>query len=193
MQAGDIVGWSGRNFTSAFINLATWGLPLVSISHVGIMAEYRGRLLHFESTTLSDLPCAIQGRQVKGTQAVDLADRLKTYRGRAYHFPLYRSLYPHESRRLTQWLVSRIGLEYDAKEAVESGGLFGILAEGAHRWRIVRGLRGKPRSYFCSEEDAGAISAIGLWPTDDAAKWNPNKLVRHYRRNDILLPRRRLK
>lgn len=190
-KAGDVIGWSGYGLESCFINLVTWGVPCFGVSHVGIMAEHDGELLHFESTTLSDLRCVIQGRKVKGMQAVKLADRINSYPGRAYHYPLYRPLYDHESRRLTAWLVERIGQPYDTKEAIEAGGLFGILTAAAH-WSRMLGLR-PSAGYFCSQEDADALSIIGVAPTDDGAKWNPNHLVRSLRRREILLPPRRLK
>ena len=41
IKAGDIVGFSGPSWISAGINIATYGIPLWGISHVGIMANAR--------------------------------------------------------------------------------------------------------------------------------------------------------
>lgn len=191
MKAGDITGWSSLEPQSMFINVVTGGIPLVGVNHLGIIAEYDGRLEHFEVTTRDNLPCLIKRRIVSGAQCNRLADRLKTYPGRAWLYPLYRELYPHESDRLTSFLVKRIGEPYDTLGAIESGGWFGLLA-GLTSWLRPRSRR-KSHSWFCSKEDAAVITHAGLMQTDDPGKWNPNRLVRHLRRKQILLPRVRLK
>ena len=58
-KAGDIIGFSGDSWMSAGINMATYGIPFWSLSHVGIVGEHDGELLLFESTELNKLPCAI--------------------------------------------------------------------------------------------------------------------------------------
>ena len=62
VKAGDILGFSGRSWISAGINIATYGIPLWGISHVGIMAHSPdGKLRFFESTSLDgDIPCEIR-------------------------------------------------------------------------------------------------------------------------------------
>lgn len=194
MKPGDIIGWSGYSLQSSLINLFTWGVPLMDASHVGFLAEYRGRLVHVESTTDSEVPCIIQGKIAEGVQAVYLSDRLKTYNGRAWHYPLYRPLYDHESKRLTKWITDNVGKPYDRTEAPKSGGLLGLLTFAAHlaRRQAWRSKRSRAE-YFCSETDGAALSYIGIAPTDDPAKWNPNRLVRTLRKRGILLPPRRLK
>ena len=86
IKAGDIVGFSGRSWISAGINIATYGIPLWDISHVGIMAHAPdGRLLIFESTSLENLPCEISHENFTGTQAHLLDDILRVYEGKAWH------------------------------------------------------------------------------------------------------------
>jgi hypothetical protein len=46
---------------------------------------------------------------------------------------------------------------------------------------------------FCSEWVAAAHSYLGIWPTDNFGRWNPNKLVRHLRSSGVLRWPRRLK
>jgi hypothetical protein len=114
IKPGDVIGFSGRCWISVGINLATYGIPLLGISHVGIMANASdGRLLIFESTSLDNLPCEISGENFTGTQAHKLEDILRVYKGRVYHYPLHRPLYPDENERLTQFLMGTIHTPYD--------------------------------------------------------------------------------
>ena len=46
---------------------------------------------------------------------------------------------------------------------------------------------------FCSELVMKAYAEVGLHSTDNAARWNPNKALRHLRRREILLKPQRLK
>lgn len=188
MKSGDLIGFSGFGLTSIAINLATAGLPFVSLSHVGILAEHQGELLLFEATKLSDQACVIQKKKVEGTQAVELHDRLRTYSGRAWHYPLYRPLYADERIRLNEHVASLIGKSYDTREAMESAGC-GPLARLLSRLRIFD----SQAALFCAEFVSGSLSTVGIMPTDDPAKWNPNRLVRHLRRSEILLRPKRLK
>ena len=63
IKAGDIIGFSGRSWISAGINIATYGIPLWGISHVGIMANAPGRQPADlrEHVAGGDLPCEITG------------------------------------------------------------------------------------------------------------------------------------
>ena len=38
-KAGDIIGFSGDSWLSVGINLATYGIPFWSLSHVGILGD----------------------------------------------------------------------------------------------------------------------------------------------------------
>ena len=42
LQDGDIVGFSGKGIVSDAINIGTYGIPRSGLSHVGIIATYRG-------------------------------------------------------------------------------------------------------------------------------------------------------
>jgi len=186
IQAGDIIGFTGDNWVSWGINLATYGIPWWSISHVGIMGEHDGRLLLFESTTLDDEPCEIAGKVFSGSQAHDLGTRLKGYRGKVWHYPLYRPLFDHERTRLTDFLHATLGLPYDTIGAFRSGG-------HAFNW-IESHLQNEDlHSLFCSEWCAAAHADIGLFQTDSGSRWNPNKFTRAERRLGILKKPMRLK
>jgi hypothetical protein len=181
-NVGDLIGFSGHDWLSAGINLGTYGIPGLSLSHVGIIGEHHGKIVLFESTTLSKLPCLVQGKVVSGAQVHDIADRLDSYRGRAWHYPLYRSLFPHERRALNQFLFAHVGRPYDAIGAFRSAGIGFSLVESMLR-------RADLGSLFCSEWCAAAHATIGLFPTGNVSRWNPNRLVRAEQRAGILKPR----
>jgi len=186
-KAGDIIGFSGRSWISAGINVATYGIPFWGISHVGIMANASdGRLLIFESTSLETLPCEISRENFTGTQAHLLDDIVRAYDGKAYHYSLYRPLYPNEDERLTEFLTETIHVPYDAMGAFRSAGV-GL------SWIESRFHPSNLHTIFCSEWVAAAYAVTGLHPTDNVSRWNPNRLCRHLRWHRILCKPRRLK
>ena len=109
IKTGDVISFSGFGHKSVLVNLVTFGIPFWYTSHVGIIGEYNGEQLLFESTTLSNIPCVIQDRPIKGVQAVRLPDRVKSYHGRIYHYPIYRSLFGFEAACLNEFLLDKIG------------------------------------------------------------------------------------
>ena len=125
IKTGDIIGFSGRSWIIAGINIATYGIPLWGISHVGIMANSPdGKLRIFERMSLDgDIPCEITGKVICGTQAHSLHFILQHYQGRAWHYPLYRPLYPTEDERLTEFLIDTLGTPYDAMGPFRSAGV----------------------------------------------------------------------
>lgn len=188
IKAGDVIGFSGRSWLSAGINVATYGLPLVSISHVGVMAHTpQHRLLIFESTQLDgDEPCEITREPILGTQAHTLERILELYRGRVWHYPFYRPLYPWEENRLTRFLMATIGVTYDLTGAMRAGGVGLSWVESLFREQDLTTI-------FCSEWVAAAYAFVGLHRTDNVSRWSPNRLVRRLRSDGTLLRPRRLK
>lgn len=186
-KPGDIIGFSGECFTSDFINVVTYGIPRWGISHVGIMGEAGdGRLLLFESTTMDGLPCEITGKPFFGTQAHQLQDVVKVYRGKVWHYPLYRLLYENERQRLTQFLMDTIHTPYDEMGAFRSGGVGLSWIESLFREQDLTKI-------FCSEWCCAAHTAVGVFRTDNVSRWNPNRFVRTERRQGILLKPWRMK
>ena len=186
MKPGDIIGFSSYGWVGFGVNLATYGVPFWSISHVGIVGEHNGELLLFESTTLNNLPCVIRGHSIKGTQAQRLDTRLLSYRGKAYHYPLYRRLYDFERERLHEFLMDSLGVPYDDVGAFRAGGTGWSWFESLMRGESMCSL-------FCSEFVCAAHREIGVFPTDNVSRWSPNKFVRTERKREILLKPRRLK
>lgn len=185
-KAGDLIGFSGDSWLSAGINLATYGVPFWSLSHVGIIGEHEGELLLFESTTLTDLPCVVQGKAVCGTQAVRLDSRVASYKGKIWHYSIYRPLYPFESKRLTGFLLEYLGQNYDTIGAFRAGGI-------GWSWIESKLRRQDLSSLFCSEYCAAAHAHVGIFRTDHVSRWSPNRLIRAKRRRGILLKPWRLK
>lgn len=187
VKSGDIIGFSGDSFLSDVINVATYGLPRWGVSHVGIMGSASdGRLLLFESTTLTELPCEIAGTPFNGSQAHVLDDVIRNYRGKVWHYPLCRNLYGNESERLTQFLMDTVHIPYDEMGAFRSGGEGLSWIESLFREESLTTI-------FCSEWCCAAHRAIGVFCTDNVSRWNPNRFVRTERRRGILLKPRRLK
>lgn len=188
IKPGDVIGFSGAGLTGDIINIGTFGIPRWDICHVGIMGEASdGRLLLFESTTLDDLPCEIYGGKFDGTQAHVLDTAISSYREKIWHYPLYRPLYDCERRRLTEFLMATIHTPYSKMDALRSADFLGL--------SFFETLLGEThlQHIFCSEWVAAAHSYIGLWPTSNAGRWNPNHLVRFLRSHGVVYKARRLK
>lgn len=184
-QPGDIIGCSGRHYQSDAINILTYGIPRFSLSHVGILCDYKGDLLIFQSTTLCVMPCHIQGKHVSGTQAQEIGEFVGKENSRIWHYPLSRYLYGHEKTRLRRGLIEDIGRPYDMAGAFHSGGfLFGeVCGLLTHQSRA---------SIFCSEWCAEAHTSIGIFPTGNYSRWNPNSFVRRERAYGVLCPPKRV-
>ncbi len=188
IKAGDIIGFSGEGRVGDIINIGTYGIPRWSICHVGIMGEATdGRQLLFESTTLDDFPCEIRGVKFDGTQAHQFDTVLESYRGKVWHYPLYRPLYPFERQRLTEFLMGTIGVPYSKMDALRSADFMGL--------SLFESLlcEADLHHIFCSEWVAATHAYLGIWPTNNAGRWNPNHLVRYLRSRGILFKPRRLK
>lgn len=185
-QPGDIIGFSGANWMSAGINLATYGVPFWGLSHVGIVGKYNDQLVLFESTTLSDLPCLVQEKYVNGVQVHEIDRCVRKYNGRVWHYPLVHSLSPVKRIQLNSFLFDFIGTDYDAIGAFRAGGVIWSWLESKLRWEDLS-------SIFCSELCAAAHKHVDLFDANSASRWSPNKLVRTERRQGILGKPRRIK
>jgi hypothetical protein len=122
-RAGDLLLFRGENWKSFAIALGT-SLPSQWIagcapSHLGIISDYEGRPILFESTTLCTLPCEILKRPVQGVQAHDPRRRIEAYGGRVWHMRLAdderldEPLADWQSKRLTDFCLRHLGESYD--------------------------------------------------------------------------------
>lgn len=183
---GDILGFSSHSLDGVLINIGTYGLPFWSLSHVAIVGEYAGRKLLFESNVIPEQKCVVQNAYVCGTQAVEIEHKIETYKGKVWHFPLYRTLYDFEHARLDAFLIEYLGRNYDDSGAVDAAGKVASWLKGIRREASLNTL-------FCSEYCCAAHTAIGLFQTANVSRWSPNSFVREERGLGLLRKPRRLK
>jgi hypothetical protein len=179
LQSGGLIGCAGFDLQSNIINLFTLGLPGISIHHVGIVCEYDGEPLIYESTKSARPPCVRTGQRVSGVQAHTFEEmRAIPFYNALWYYPLRRELYLHERERLRDYLESVLRTPYDMDGACQSGGI--MLAA------ISALLCGENlASLFCSELCMSALVRTGVCTTPDASRWSPNKLCRNLVRSGI--------
>jgi len=183
---GDVLGFSGKGWVSGVINLGTYALPRVGLSHIGIVSTYRGRQYIFESTTLNGgKSCAILGKPIGGVQAHLIEDVLARP-GKVWVYRLKSPLYKPEKSRLGLCLLGMLGVEYDYRGAAQSGGFLLRLIEKLVRNEDVSKL-------FCSELVAFALTRIGRGRIISSSGQNPNSLARYLYRDGIVTKRERVK
>lgn len=185
---GDIIGFLGSSPLSKLICAGTGGYPFwpyLGLSHVGIIGVWEGQSLLFESTTLCDVPCTIQGKPFKGTQAHPLQDRLNSYSGLIWHYPLATPLYHDKTERLNAFLLANIGHDYDRLAALFAADIAPSFVES---W-----LHPERRDSCCSVWCAAAHQNIGIFTTSDVGRWSPTRFTRCERRQGILSAPIRLK
>jgi len=189
-QPGDVLGFSSRSCLGIWINLGTFGVPLVGLSHVGVVIAHpeTGELVLCESTTLAPWKCCIRGQRTSGVQCQRIDRRVERYQGTVWRYPLAIPLITDQSERLTSYCVHSLGTRYDMDGAFRARVLgFGWLH------RLLFGRDEDLTSLFCSEFVAAALRSIGQFRTSSASNWNPNKLTRELRRRAVCLKPERLK
>jgi len=194
MHAGDVLGFSGRCWLGVLVNLATWGRPLIDISHVAIVAPLHSddpdRLVLWESRHDSPAPCLFAGEPVEGMQAHEIEATIEAYRGRVYRYPIARSVTRHSAAKLAAYLraFARRRIPYDYLGAVR--------ARGACCGWVRRLILRSPESLaalYCSELVPAALRSIGEFRTRNASAWSPNRLCRALVRRGCHGPRIRQK
>ena len=143
------------------------------------------RMLLFESSFGSTVPCYVHGRCRDGTGARIPADVVEAYKGKVWHYPAEQAMSPIKSAILTWNLLKNCGKPYDAIGAFRSGGVGFSWFESLFRKEDLSSL-------FCSEYCVAALKYIGQ-ELGSASKWNPAKMVRALMRNGYLRKPRRLK
>lgn len=180
LRPGDVIGFSSHSPIDALINLATWGVPGIGISHVAIAAphpEWAGQLLLYESTTQSPLACAITGKSIEGVQAHRIDDRLSNYNGALWRYELERPLSPTKAACLGEYCGRMIGIPYDAVGAFRSRELTCV-----ERWLF---RKEDVSAVFCSEFAAAALRYTGELRSRNVSRFNPNRLCRELVRRGV--------
>lgn len=175
-QPGDTLWFCGRGFTSRVIALGTCSCKQLAfgqlISHCGIIAQHRGKLKHFESTTLNDLACDEARRTIRGVQVNDPHQRILTYGGRVYLSRMRKPLTAEQSEALSASLRAFLGTPYDMPGALRAG----------TRW-IKRFFDADASLLFCDEllgfalMDAGKIPEGSFNPSGVTPAWLARWLV----------------
>ncbi|MBF0271338.1 MAG: hypothetical protein HQL98_04550 [Magnetococcales bacterium] len=169
LKTGDILLFSGRGPTSWMIRLGEWS----KWSHVGMVIKNDIGLFSWESTTLSNIKDASDGKEKMGVQIVSLSERIKRYDGEI----AYRSL------------AIPKGIKIEEEETTGDG-----ITRGMEKklWEIRQQLRDRPyekhklelikslidvlpgstnkedlSSVFCSELVAEAYQSMGLLPPNE--------------------------
>jgi hypothetical protein len=173
---GDLVLFAGNSWESRAIALTTSSPAQVILgqwfSHVAICADYRDRVLLFESTTLCDLACEIQRRKVHGPQAHDPRLRIHSFAGRVWRMRLSRDkrLCDDERRALTEFLIGKLGEGYDYE---------GAAICGTRLLRLARWIRPNLDRLFCSRYCMSALKAIDIVDHDlNPAVYSPARMAR---------------
>jgi hypothetical protein len=187
IASGDIIGFVGEDWVSDCINIATLGLPNRSVSHVGIVSEYKGKLLVYESTSGDRPPCYVKLKLTRGVQAHPLSELLSIPSFReVWHYPLKCPLYYHQRARLEYVLKGYLGRDYDMNGACHSAGVVFSKVCGMIKGEDLSSL-------FCSEMVAAVLTHVGTLRTPNSSRWSPNKLCRYLVREGVCLPPQRLK
>lgn len=182
---GDLIGFSACTRLGITINLGTWGIPGYGLSHVALVGPHpcHGRPILYESTSIYDQHCILQGRKVDGVQAHEILPRVLDYRrrfGRVWHYPLVRELWPEQREALLKSCIESLGTPYDNIGAFRANDLplntIGKLLF-SHEDLV---------SMFCSEFCAARHRDARVFACVNASAWSPNSLTRAERRRGIL-------
>lgn len=190
---GDILAFAGCGWESRMIALWTTSLRQKltgqMISHVGICARHidtardTRRILHFESTTLRDLPCLIAGHKVRGVQANDPWERIDGYDGKVWRLRPARPLLTKPSKDLSKFLTENLGRPYDTFSAMVAGTFY-----------IKKLFDHDAEAFFCDELVAMALFEAGHIPqTFNASSVTPAWLCRELVRVGLYRKPERLK
>lgn len=173
-RAADLLLFAGRERPSRIIEFGTcppWHWPLFGAhwrwcSHFAFIADWHSVPELVESTTLTDLPCVIQDKRVRGVQVHHPLDRIESYNGTVWISRPRKgwSLSHDERSNLTRFVNGQLGQGYDMEGALRSA-----------TWL--------PSEYheqvrFCSELGAAALQRVGLLPLRNPKGYTPSRLIR---------------
>lgn len=151
LSTGDIVLFSGKGVVSEAIKLFT----LSKWSHIGMVVKIADwdSVLLWESTTLSNMQDAIDGKAKRGVQTVLLSERIRGYRGEIAIRKLNFEITPEMRKALVDFRkeVKNRPYEEDKIELIKAAydGPF-----GSNRKNLS--------SLFCSELVAESYQRMGL-------------------------------
>jgi len=179
-RPGDILLFRGAGWKSFGIAAATC-LPSQWIggcapSHAAIVAEYDGQACIFESTSLCDLPCLIQGRPVKGVQCHPAGERVEKYAGKAWQMRPAEPPSGWQRQKLADWCRDQIGSTYDFDSLLVTGTIL----------RRLTFIRPRPHATICSRYVMQALRAASIVNGEWApSEWTPAKIARRLPHDEL--------
>jgi len=162
MKPGDVIAFGGPGFASDIIKFKTRS----PVSHVGIVMrqEREGeevRNLLIESTSLNG---------AGGVSTSFLGDVINEYDGQVWWLPLANAMTYEQYRLFFNWLLDKVGREYDVKQAILS-------AIDKLEWIGLGNNEENFDKIFCSELCAGSLEAAGVIPAMNSSEVTPADLV----------------
>lgn len=192
-QPGDIAACYGRDPLSLVIRIGTyWPLSPPGLrlgpSHVALMAPgppSRGHeQLWYESTTMCNRECLMQGEAVSGVQVHRWADRAADYTSRGSRVVIYRlvpgeTLAAEDAHRLKLMLMDLVAaqIDYDYRGALTSG-------TWLCKW-IGNQLGRYTGSLFCSDQIAMLLMRLNRLRRGNPNYYTPAGLLRELVRNGV--------
>ena len=157
LKIGDVVAFSGKGRVSKIIKWKTNS----KVSHVGMVYKMDSlgipRIQLIESTTLGNLPDIKEGKARKGVQLQFLSQRLDTYDGEAWIYPLKDEIKSVWLTNMLVWLtdVHTKKIDYDSFQAIGAG---------LDLFDMIPGIEMEPdfSSLFCSELVSKALKIAGV-------------------------------
>ncbi len=191
-KPGDIILFSGIGWKSWLVEGVTCS-PFSHIAHCAYITkkdlaktrpvrkwkatqeqinDWQDGLYIVESTTLGNLPCAIQGIPFSGVQVHSYEEYVRSYYGKVWLMPLIDALSSEESQRLTDVSLDLVGKPYDTAGAGLSGTR---LLKHLCFWRTA-----DRSTVFCAEDAWVCLSFTlqgRLLPLVDPGEVSPRGLV----------------
>lgn len=172
-KSGDVLAFCGRGKESRLIRVR----DLTRFSHVGFICRHGGRVLLWESTTLSNVPCSVCGELHTGVQAVDPRERIEAYDGRVWLSRLRDPIHPEHLPSGQSFLRAQHGKPYDKKQV-----MWAVPTLGIYPWQ-----RYDDSAWFCSELLIAFMQRVDRVSRDSTpVAWRPCHVMRRLPRWGVL-------
>ena len=144
------------------ISRCIMGLTNSDVSHVAAVWKRDGVQFCFESTTLSNIPCAVTGALTRGVQLVPLKQRVMTYEGKIWWRQLKGYRTKDMRRAYAAVMAEFIGTPYEENQ-IE------LLKSALDHFQMMKN-QPDTSSLFCSELVKVLYDRAGVtYPTEEPA------------------------
>ena len=185
LQAGDVFACYGTDRAGRLIRawttlpppLAPRGLR-AGISHVAIAApDPRGQMAWWESTSLGDRKCLVQGRVVRGVQVHDPEARMADYIRAGGKVVIYRLVEIDQLTSIEQHNLFVMLRGYVKRRT--SYDFAGAAISGLQICSLIRWLKvADDDELFCSELIAAVLQRLCRMNRENPARFHPARLLR---------------